>query len=142
MLELGIMNQLFFSDYHRTLFPVVFMTQAKNRLELEEKSKELETLKTNDSDLGKVETVTPPPNPLPDTSQEDRKLTPEQAYSELVNSQPQNDFDRKIKEFFLKNLPVGALNKSGGTTELKSLISKRRVSGISLTGAGDKRPTG
>ena len=99
-LEVDIMNNVIFQDYHRALLPLLYMNQAKKRLE--------------DGKVAKVATqmikkaISHNTTKIIGKKKEtllEREMKLETAYIFLVDSEPKSELEIRIKDYFLANIP-------------------------------------
>ena len=101
-LEVEVINGFLFQDYHRALLPMVYMYQAKKRLQEEKVHKVAARMiekSIGDKHIlgsifsGQKNTVV------------DREMKPDTAFRQLIDSKPANNLEAKIKQYFLANMP-------------------------------------
>ena len=101
-LEVDVINNLIFKDYHRALLPFVYRHQAKMRLEQNRVNKVASVMikQTIDKNqalkniFGKQKATLV-----------DREMKPDIAYGLLCDSSPLDELEVKMKEFFMANIP-------------------------------------
>lgn len=108
-LEISLLKDMFFKDFHNALMPMIYLKQASDRLSNEDS---YHSSQVNRKKLTKI------------SSFNGQSLSLSQALKELHNYQPQNEIDQRIKNYFLANIPP-SISHSKGILSAESMAKKR-----------------
>ena len=93
--KFSIFEESVFRPFHETLLPILMLEKSRNKLQAEDKAKNSGAgLFTYGLGLLKNE------------------LTVEEAYEQLLKSEPKNDLEQILKLYFLRNLPSSLKNSA------------------------------
>lgn len=104
ILQIGVINDMIFKDYHKALIPYLVKKQAEKRLsdqKLIQFSKEFASLLTENQQRN----IDLDQQKLYVKKELAKEMSGSEAFEKLWSSEPSSDFEKAVKNYFLANLP-------------------------------------
>lgn len=123
MLEVGVLNDFLFKDFHKALMPFLIKKQAENRLQRQkvlESSNVFASLIAGNSSR----TIDPKQQQIYGKKQLEVEMSGKEAFQKLWNSEPHSELEKAIRDYFLANLPDDITETKSEAIPQDSIFSK------------------
>ena len=123
MLEMGVLNDLLFKDYHKALLPYMIKQQAENRL-VREKVQESSNVFASILQGNNSRVVDKKQEQIYGKNRVEVEMSSKEAFSKLWSNEPKTELEKIIRDYFLQNLPDEITQDKSDVIPPDSIFSK------------------